>query len=530
MVSNLTFELIETTIAKRQMGYLNLVSLIGVFVMILFAWLASSHKTKVNWRLVIIGVLAQAILAALFFQSQNWTFDRSFDSPSQLMDEVQRGGVEESTVKSLFLEAKLPNWQFEEVKAAYERGTLDDAAIMAELDASGQTLTVARFENGILFSAVNSVFAAINRYVSEGSTFVFKAYPVEGNTNDVTVMLRTFAFGVLPTVIFFASLMAVLYHLGVMQILIRAMAWAMQKTLGTSGPESMAAAANVLVGHTEAPLVIRPYVANMTRSELNALMVGGFATISGSLMAVFVSRGISAGHLLTASLISAPAALVIAKILQPETESPSESKVVAEVEDRPTNVIEAAAIGASDGLKLALNITAMLIAFLALLAMINAMIMGVGECVQIVLNLFLQTPVDLSWSLDQLFAYLFYPLAWSMGIETQDCMVAGQLLGKKVVVNEFIAYEDMAAIINGDVMDANNNVVTLSERSRVILTYALCGFSNFGAIGIQIGGIGPLAPSRRGDLAQLGLRAMFGGMLAACMTACMAGIMFGVIR
>ena len=346
------------------------------------------------------------------------------------------------------------------------------------------------------------------------------------------MLLRTFAFGVLPTVIFFASLMAVLYHIGVMQVLIRAMAWVMQKTLGTSGPESMAAAANVLVGHTEAPLVIRPYVEGMTRSELNALMVGGFATISGSLMAIFVANGISAGHLLTASLISAPAALVIAKILQPETETsqPDKDAIAFEPEDRPTNVIEAAAVGASDGLKLALNITAMLIAFLALLAMVNALVMGIGELLQMIANQFYADPIDIQWSLNGLFAWLFYPLAWVMGIAAEDCGVAGELLGKKVVVNEFIAYNDLSSIINGNVVDADGVTVTLSERSRVILTYALCGFSNFGAIGIQIGGIGPLAPSRRSDLAQLGLRAMFGGMLAACMTACMAGIMYGVLR
>ncbi len=446
------------------MSHLNLISLLGVVVMLLLALAMSSHRTKVNWRLVGIGVLLQFALAAILFHSQNWTF-------------------------------------------------------------------AGRFENGILFYGVNAVFAAINSYVSEGADFVFKAYPIDGNANDITVLLRTFAFGVLPTVVFFASLMAVLYHIGLMQVLIRMMALAMQKTLGTTGPESMSAAANVLVGHTEAPLVIRPYVESMTRSELNALMVGGFATISGSLMAIFVSSGISAGHLLTASLISAPAALVIAKIMQPETETPvALQKVQAEPADRPTNVIEAAAIGASDGLKLALNITAMLIAFLALLAMLNALIVGVGELVQLVINRVGGGSLDLQWSLNGLFGALFYPLAWIMGIAASDCSVAGELLGKKVCVNEFIAYGDLSAIAAGDVTRSDGTTVSLSPRSQIILTYALCGFSNFGAIGIQIGGIGPLAPSRRSDLAQLGLRAMFGGMLAACMTACMAGLLYGVLR
>ncbi|MEM9941974.1 MAG: nucleoside transporter C-terminal domain-containing protein [Planctomycetota bacterium] len=447
------------------MSLLNLNSLLGIVVIIGICWAISSHRTKVNWRLVGMGLGLQFLLALVLFQSQSWTM----------------GG---------------------------------------------------QYENGILFAAVDAFFQAINDYVQEGSQFVFQANGIPEETpTDQLVLIRTFAFGVLPTVIFFAALMSVLYYLGIMQILIRAMAWVMQRTLGTSGPESLAAAANVLVGHTEAPLVIRPYVPTMTRSELNALMVGGFSTISGSLMAIFVIQGISAGHLLTASIISAPAALVIAKILQPETETPGKLETVDETpEQEATNVIEAAAIGASDGVKLAINITAMLIAFLALLAMLNAMVIGLGELVQWGLNLFRSIPLDIQWSLNGLFAVLFFPLAWIMGIETGDCTIAGELLGKKMVVNEFVAYLDMSAVQ----IRSENYVVqvgdppSISQRTQTILTYALCGFSNFGAIGIQIGGIGPLAPSRRSDLAQLGLRAMFGGMLAACMTACLAGFLFGI--
>ena len=435
--------------------------------MIVIAWCLSSYRRRVNWRLVTVGVLLQFLLAAILFQSQNWTF----------------GG---------------------------------------------------QFENGILFAAVDGFFKAILFYVSEGSGFMFgiNGLGADDPTNPKS-LLQTFAFGVLPTVIFFAALMSILYHLGVMQVVIRAMAWVMRKTLGTTGPESLAAAANVLVGHTEAPLVIKPYVASMTRSELNALMVGGFSTISGSLMAIFVNQGVSAGHILSASIISAPAALVIAKILQPETETPvdvvsSEQKM----EKNATNVIEAAAIGASDGMKLAINIAAMLIAFLALIAMFDAIIGVVGECAQAIANIS-GPPIDLQWSLSGLFGIVFYPLAWLMGIEAADCGVSGDLLGKKMVVNEFVAYWEMSQV---DVRDAAvatpaaADGASLSDRSKTILTYALCGFSNFGAIGIQIGGIGPLAPERRGELAQLGLRAMFGGMLACCMTACMAGIMYGVLK
>ena len=389
-----------------------------------------------------------------------------------------------------------------------------------------------QFENGILFAAVDGFFKAILFYVAEGAGFMFSinGLGAEDPTNPQS-LLQTFAFGVLPTVIFFAALMSILYHLGVMQVLIRGMAWVMRKTLGTTGPESLAAAANVLVGHTEAPLVIKPYVGAMTRSELNALMVGGFSTISGSLMAIFVNQGISAGHILSASIISAPAALVIAKVLQPETETPVDVATLEQKMEKPaTNVIEAAAIGASDGMKLAINIAAMLIAFLALIAMVDAFIGVLGEGVQWVANQTVAASIDLQWSLSGLFGFVFYPLAWLMGIEAADCGVSGDLLGKKMVVNEFVAYYEMSQVDVREASVAAGEGISLSDRSKVILTYALCGFSNFGAIGIQIGGIGPLAPERRSELAQLGLRAMFGGMLACCMTACMAGIMYGVLK
>ena len=455
--------LCKHSIGGDAVSQLNLISLLGIFVMLSMAWLVSSHRTRVNWRLVGVGLLLQFALAAILFQSQTWTLN-------------------------------------------------------------GQ------YENGILFAAVDSFFQAILSYVSEGAGFVFGINGLAaGDLTNPQSLLKTFAFGVLPTVIFFAALMSVLYHIGLMQFVIRGMAWGMKKTLGTSGPESLAMAANVLVGHTEAPLVIKPYVATMTRSELNALMVGGFATISGSLMAIFVSEGISAGHILSASIISAPAAIVIAKVLQPETEPTVDvADQTAVVEQPATNVIEAAAIGASDGMKLAINIAAMLIAFLALIAMGDALLRGVGELIQLIANYF-GMAVDLNWSLSGLFGAVFFPLAWIMGIDGRDCLLSGDLLGKKMVANEFVAYLDMANItVRGD--DAEFVANTLSERTKVILTYALCGFSNFGAIGIQIGGIGPLAPERRGELAQLGLRAMFGGMLACCMTACMAGLMYGVLK
>ncbi|MFK7769286.1 MAG: NupC/NupG family nucleoside CNT transporter [Mariniblastus sp.] len=509
------------------MNHLNLISLLGIFVMIGLAWLVSSHRTKVNWRLVVIGIALQAVFAAVLFQSQNWTFNKQFSDFGEVKTAVEAGNFPVTRLDDVL--AKTEFKSFEAASKALEDSQTTEAALTKVITNDNGDIRIATYPNGILFAGVNSFFESINKYVEEGSSFVFRA---NGSKSDPLELLKTFAFGVLPTVIFFASLMSILYYLGVMQILIKLMSWVMQKTLGTSGPESMAAAANVLVGHTEAPLVVRPFVENMTRSELNALMVGGFATISGSLMAIFVVfSGISAGHLLTASIISAPAALVIAKIMQPETETTAAvTTIEKEPDNAATNVIEAAAIGASDGVQLAINITAMLIAFLALLAMANALLAGFGELVQYLINLVVVTPVDLQWSLNNLFAALFYPLAWIMGIETGDCAIAGELLGKKVVLNEFVAYSEMGDIMAGKVMDAENNPVSISERTEIIMTYALCGFSNFGAIGIQIGGIGPLAPSRRSDLAQLGLRAMFGGMLAACMTACMAGMMYGILR
>jgi CNT family concentrative nucleoside transporter len=361
----------------------------------------------------------------------------------------------------------------------------------------------------VLFEQIGGFFTAVLRFVDAGSEFVLGIYP---RPNDPPlppsfVLMRSFAFGVLPTIIFFSALMSVLYHWGLMQKLVALFAWVMQKTLGTSGAESLSAAANIFVGQTEAPLVVRPYVAGMTHSELMAVMVGGFATIAGGVLAAYVSMGIDAGHLVTASVISAPAALVIAKVMEPEMEHPlTLGRVAEDVEARSVNVIEAAAAGASDGLRLALNVAAMLIAFLALIAMINAMVGWAGSL------------VGRTWSLEAGLGYLFWPVAWLMGIRVEDCFRAAELLGIKMVANEFVAFDRLAHLV-GDPS------VGLEPRSRVILTYALCGFANFGSIGIQIGGIGGIAPERRSDLARLGLRAMLGGTLACFMTACVAGVL-----
>jgi CNT family concentrative nucleoside transporter len=504
---------------------LNAISAVGLLTMLLLAWLMSSHKNKVDWRLVIFGVLLQLALAALFFNSQNWKFPREFTQLENLVEACETGGYDAASVPKVKSaeEFAVLLAEYQDRKKAYEDRKSEaqekaEAFTEAEVtlgdlrtrfwEPSGNSVSVPRFKNGIVFYWIESFFDVIQRSVEAGSTFVFDihAAPDDVPKTHPRALIRTFAFGILPTVVFFAALMSVLYYCGFMQKLIRMMAWVMEKTLRTTPAESLAAAANVLVGHTEAPLVVKPYVSRMTRSELNALMVGGFSTISGSLMAIFAGMGVSAGHLLTASLISAPAALVLAKIMQPETETPvplEESE--RELENEATNIIEAAANGASEGVKLAINIAAMLIAFLGLIMFVDILLSGIGSW------------FGLDLSLSRLFGLLFYPLAFIMGIEQNDCMTAGDLLGKKMVVNEFLAYIELSGASE------------ISDRTRTILTYALCGFSNFGAIGIQLGGIGPLAPERKGDLAQLGLRAMLGGMLAACMTACIAGMMYGML-
>jgi CNT family concentrative nucleoside transporter len=353
-----------------------------------------------------------------------------------------------------------------------------------------------------VFAAIGDFFRRLLDFVDAGSSFVFG--PEFQNFY--------FAFKVLPTIIFFSSLMSVFYYLGVMQRVVLAAAWLMQRTLRTSGAESLSAAANIFVGQTEAPLVIRPYVGSMTVSELNAVMVGGFSTVAGGVLAAYVGMGIDAGHLLTASVISAPAGLLIAKVLQPETEHP---KTMGTVEIAPqkhgANLIEAAAVGATEGLRLALNVAAMLIAFLALIAVVDALLGWVGTWFGFV--------GPRAWSLSAGLSYAFAPLAWLLGIEPRDCLAVGELLGLKMVANEFVAYERFSQWLPDD------SPVQLSQRSKAIVIYALCGFSNFGSIGIQIGGIGALAPERQPDLARLGLRAMLGGTLACLMTACVAGVL-----
>ncbi|HBQ99100.1 MULTISPECIES: NupC/NupG family nucleoside CNT transporter [unclassified Roseofilum] len=332
-----------------------------------------------------------------------------------------------------------------------------------------------------------------------GSEFVFSSQLVN---NEVYI----FAFRVLPTVIFFSAFISVLYYYGILPRMVQAIARFMQYTLKTSGSETLTAAANIFVGSTEAPLLIKPYVSTTTRSELHAIMTSGFSTVAGGVLVAYISFGIAPEHLITASVMSAPAALAISKLMYPETESsPTMGTVSIQVEKTSINAIDALSTGASEGMKLALNIAAMLIAFLGVLAFINAVLGWMGGLVGLP-----------TLSLEGIFGVIFAPVAWLMGVPWADCLVVGELLGKKTILTEFIAYVDLSELI------ANQQI---SDRTAAIATYALCGFSNLGAIGIQLGGIGAIAPSRQSDLAQLGLRAMIGGFLACCMTACIAGVL-----
>ncbi len=364
------------------------------------------------------------------------------------------------------------------------------------------------------FQQANAAVEGFQYFVGQGSGFVFGLFPDANQhvAGDRLFMVKSFAFGVLPTVIVFSSLMSVLYHIGLMQLVVRGVAVVMQKTLGTSGPETLAAAANIFVGHTEAPLVVKPYLERMTRSELNALMVGGFATVTGSLLAGYASMGVEAGHLITASVISGPAALMIAKLMVPEDDGVVvEQSLAIDADSQSVNLVGAMAQGASDGLHLALNIAAMLIAFLALIALADFALGQAGA-----LAGFVDSQGSPTLSFTRLLGYLFAPLAWLIGVPWAEALDGGQLLGVKMVTNEFLAYEQLSEMIHRE--------NPISDRTKHLMTYALCGFSNFGAIGIQIGGIGSLAPGRKNDIAQLGLRAMLGGTLACLMTACIAGI------
>ena len=398
-------------------------------------------------------------------------------------------------------------------------------AVDWKLVATGITLQVAFAALVILvpggrdvFDALGKGFVKVLSYVNEGSGFIF------GSLMDTKNYGFIFAFQVLPTIIFFSALMGVMYHLNVMQAIVRVMAWAITKVMRVSGAETTSVCASVFIGQTEAPLTVRPYIPKMTQSELLTMMIGGMAHIAGGVLAAYVGmlgggdpvqQAFYAKHLLAASIMAAPATLVVAKLLIPETGTPlTRGTVKMEVEKTSSNIIDAAAAGAGDGLKLALNIGAMLLAFIALIALLNAPLTWFGEVTGLAAQI--GKPTNLS----TIFGYVLAPIAWVIGTPWADATTVGSLIGQKVVINEFVAYTELSQIVNGQVPG-----VSLSDEGRLIATYALCGFANFSSIAIQIGGIGGLAPERRHDLARFGLRAVLGGTIATFMTATIAGVL-----
>lgn len=352
--------------------------------------------------------------------------------------------------------------------------------------------------------------AKVISYGNEGVAFLFgglvsdKMFEVFGGGGFV------FAFKVLPIIVFFSALISLLYYIGVMQWVIKIIGGGLQKALGTSQAESMSAAANIFVGQTEAPLVVKPYISKMTESELFAVMCGGLASIAGSVMAGYAGMGVPLTYLIAASFMAAPAGLLFAKIILPQTEKFNDSIEDVELE-KPANVLDAAAAGASSGMYLALNVGAMLIAFIALIALINGILGGVGGWFGYE-----------SLNLGQILGWVFKPLAWAIGVPWNEAEVAGQMIGLKLAINEFVGYLEFSKYLGPEAP------MVLTDKTKAIITFALCGFANFSSIAILIGGLGSMAPNRRGDVARLGIKAVIAGSLANLMSAAIAGLFIGI--
>ena len=355
----------------------------------------------------------------------------------------------------------------------------------------------------LFFEVGKNVLASMSRgvssvigYANDGISFLF------GSLASQDTLGFIFAIQVLPVIVFFSALVAVLYHIGVMDWIIKILGGGLQKLLKTSRPESLSATANIFVGQTEAPLIVKPFIASMTKSELFAVMVGGLATVAGSVMAGYVTIGVELKYLIAASFMAAPGGFLMAKMIVPETETPKEDLADLDVqEEKPVNVIDAAASGAANGMQLALNVGAMLLAFVALIALLNGLLGGIGG--------WFDHP---TLTLQEILGYVFAPVAWLLGVPWDEAVIAGSFIGQKVVVNEFVAY-----------LDFINYRDTLSAHTQAIVTFALCGFANLSSIAILLGGLGGMAPGRRKDIARLGLRAVLAGSMANLMSAAIAG-------
>ena len=536
-------------------------SLIGLVVLLGLAWAMSYHRGRVPWRTVVWGLGLQFVFALIILKQDVWSFIGMGLLAAllvvYLMQEEQQklmpgiAGVGLVLVAAagvgVGLGALLPvviPWLIGVSAVVVLIGskvgipTSVRSIAGAMVVVGGTTLLIV---NGVygqtIFSEFSEKVASFLALADYGAKFLF------GNLADGRYFFVEdgaawpgfgfqFAFKVLPTIIFFGGFMSVLYYLGIMQVVIEALARFMRWTVGTSGAETLSCSANIFVGQTEGPLLIKPFLGEMTRSELLTIMVGGFATIAGGVLAGYIAMGVDAGHLIAASVMSAPAALVVGKIIYPETQHSATAGDVSLPDiDSGGNVIEAATNGISDGFKLALNVGAMLIGFIALIAVIDSLLgwfdgqidgrLPNAEYVAYSFQTLWSPAVGeysgfFPGSLQTLFGTLFRPLAWLMGVPWSDAALVGNLLGIKVSLNEFVAYGALGSYIKDGV---------LSDRGIIISTYALCGFANFSSIGIQIGGISAVAPGRKGDLAALGLKAMFGGAIASWLTATIAGML-----
>ena len=437
---------------------------VGLLLILGIAFLFSANKKSVNWRLVGMGLLIQLIFAVFIIHSE--------------------------TLRAWF----------------FPLGWLKD-----------------------IVNWLGAAIVALLGFTLEGSKFVFGKLGASTGSDSLGFF---FAFQVLPTIIFVSSLAALLYHLGILQAVVKGMAWIMAKLLGTSGAETLSNAANVFLGQTEAPLLVRPYIQTMTQSELLTIMIGGMATISAALIATYslmLGQAYAQFHhiavdaaqlkfavsLLAASTMAFPGSMVIAKILFPEVGDPvTKGTVKLKIPKKDANVIDAAATGAGDGLWLALNVAAMLLAFIALIALFNSMLIWLGNVTG--LNVMMVKNFGQPLSMQLIFGMLLQYIAMGIGVPVHDALNFGSLIGTKTVLNEFVAYLDLTTMIKNGV---------LSEKAITMATYALCGFANFSSIAIQIGGIGPMAPDRKKDIASFGLKAVLGGCLATLMTATLAGIL-----
>ncbi|WP_314138872.1 NupC/NupG family nucleoside CNT transporter [Buttiauxella noackiae] len=364
--------------------------------------------------------------------------------------------------------------------------------------------------------AMSEGVANVIGYGNAGISFLFgglvsdKMFEVFGGGGFI------FALRVLPIIVFFSSLIAVLYYLGIMQLVIRILGGGLRKVLKTSRTESLSATANIFVGQTEAPLVVRPYIATMTRSELFAVMCGGLASVAGSVLAGYAQMGVPLEYLIAASFMAAPGGLLFAKIILPETETPNDSPELESMKndpDRPANVLDAAASGAASGMQLALNVGAMLLAFVALIALLNGMLSGIGG--------WFNYP---QLSMELILGWVFSPLAWIIGVPWSEANVAGSFIGQKLIINEFVAYLNFGEYLKDDATVAAAGLQVLSSHTKAIISFALCGFANLSSIAILIGGLGSMAPNRRHDIAQLGLKAVAAGTLSNLMSATIAGV------